>query len=953
MVVLTLVSAGVPVLAPVVTGVASSGAIATEQPVELMGETTPTSRTIANQDGSFTTTVSAEPTRMLRSGQWVSINTDLVAASGGFKPSQVIADLTFSAGGSGPAVAMTSGGVAMRWTWPTPLPAPEVLGDTATYREVLPDVDLRLTAGHTSFSEVLVVRTPQAGAAMAQMSPQFGLDVTGGRAGVDGKGGLQVLDPSGVPAIESEVPLMWDSRNADTAPRTGGSVDEPAPENGAAVASLDVQVTGDSLIVNPSDQILTSSATQYPVYIDPTPYTTDSFRRAMVDAYYPGTSYYQWTDHDQGVGYQDYSGQSRKRLLWRFYLGSKIYRTSVTQAVFSAMETYAGSCVPQTVNAWSVSSFSSSTTWNNQPTWRSLLDARYVSYGRADCTASGSSVSPSDQPVEFDVLSHVRTLTSSSSAYVLLGLRADSETDSSYWKRFSNAGTQLSVTYNHAPTQVSASREDTSGPCATSAAVARPIPATPVKMKASFEDRDGDNLRASFVLTKPDGTSYSSLTTGAQAVGPTSKETTFNRTSATLTVAGTYRWRVTATESLAGGVSGASVTTTDCYFVVDPTAPGPPTVAPAAGQPDLTQGIGVNTSVELAVSPAAVNGADTIRYRWSLNSDTPASSTTVTVPAGTGTTITVKFGSSGPSRLRVWAYDAAGNSAQSEGLEVPVKGWVPSRWALDGAASPATPDPACQPVGVTAVPNVDWTGLTSVAGMPSPRVGTVDAGDQALSFSGVPTAGARTAGSPVAIAAGTHPGYTVSAWVAITASMLVEGADSRNHVAGDKTLTVTSIDAAIGSAMQLRLQPDPSVEDAGVARLAATLAGATATGAPAPARVLVSKVDLEPGWYRLAVTVSPATGRLELTIRDSSQATTTAEESWDAEDFAPADPVGPLRLGSARDSAGALVNAWSGTIDEARQFHGALLTGLDPVQYAITRDLSTWLDLLHQDVPCA
>jgi hypothetical protein len=73
--------------------------------------------------------------------------------------------LTLSGGGTGPLVRIGSGGRSLALSMRMPLPAPVLSGATATYRGVLPGVDLRVTADvQGGFSEVLVVHDAVAAA---------------------------------------------------------------------------------------------------------------------------------------------------------------------------------------------------------------------------------------------------------------------------------------------------------------------------------------------------------------------------------------------------------------------------------------------------------------------------------------------------------------------------------------------------------------------------------------------------------------------------------------------------------------------------------------------------------------------------------------------------------------------------------------------------------------------
>ncbi|MEO9240223.1 MAG: LamG domain-containing protein, partial [Jatrophihabitantaceae bacterium] len=145
--------------------------------MEVIDQTTETTQVMANPDGSFTLTSTREPIRVNQDGNWTPIDTTLASNSDGtLSPQATIADLTFSGGGSGPAltIADPDNGNAISFTWPTPLPTPTIDQDTATYSDVLPGVDLKLTAAAASYSEVLVVKdaTAAANPALDQLNLQ-------------------------------------------------------------------------------------------------------------------------------------------------------------------------------------------------------------------------------------------------------------------------------------------------------------------------------------------------------------------------------------------------------------------------------------------------------------------------------------------------------------------------------------------------------------------------------------------------------------------------------------------------------------------------------------------------------------------------------------------------------------------------------------------------------------
>lgn len=80
-------------------------------------------------------------------------------------------------------------------------------GDTATYRDVLPGVDLRVTAQALGFSEVLVVRTRQAAADPRLARLRFGLRTRGVTVSATREGGLAARDGAGRDVFTAPAPI--------------------------------------------------------------------------------------------------------------------------------------------------------------------------------------------------------------------------------------------------------------------------------------------------------------------------------------------------------------------------------------------------------------------------------------------------------------------------------------------------------------------------------------------------------------------------------------------------------------------------------------------------------------------------------------------------------------------------------------------------------------------------
>ncbi|MGW6449979.1 hypothetical protein [Lentzea sp. NPDC055074] len=134
------------------------------QRVEILSLRSENAQTFAKPQGGYTEEQSAEP-RFARQadGSWSRVDTTLRANGKTVTPAAAVLPIEFSAGGTGPAAKLRDGDREVSITWPFgPLPAPVLSGADATYREVLPGVDLKLTASSQGFSQLLVVKNREA-----------------------------------------------------------------------------------------------------------------------------------------------------------------------------------------------------------------------------------------------------------------------------------------------------------------------------------------------------------------------------------------------------------------------------------------------------------------------------------------------------------------------------------------------------------------------------------------------------------------------------------------------------------------------------------------------------------------------------------------------------------------------------------------------------------------------
>ena len=180
--------------------------------VEDLSKRTEWSQTFLNVDGSETLEQTIEPTRVRKGQSWVPVDTTLKVTPEGVVPKATILPMVFnSKGGDGAFARLRDGSRELAVSWPGKLPAPVIEGSTATYREVLPDVDLQVTAQPLGFSEVLVVRSRAAAANPKLASLRFGLQAKGVSVGAASGGGLAARDSKGGTVFAAPAPLMWDS----------------------------------------------------------------------------------------------------------------------------------------------------------------------------------------------------------------------------------------------------------------------------------------------------------------------------------------------------------------------------------------------------------------------------------------------------------------------------------------------------------------------------------------------------------------------------------------------------------------------------------------------------------------------------------------------------------------------------------------------------------------------
>lgn len=152
----------------------------TGQRVEILDRREETAEVFANPDGTTTRRQYSTPVWTRYEGVWKKADTTIVQRGDGtVGPASPAFGITFSGGGTGPLATMTKNAKSLSLSWPTALPLPVLNGNTALYKSVLPDIDLKVIAEVDGFAEHLIINTPQAAANPAVKSIRLGIATTG------------------------------------------------------------------------------------------------------------------------------------------------------------------------------------------------------------------------------------------------------------------------------------------------------------------------------------------------------------------------------------------------------------------------------------------------------------------------------------------------------------------------------------------------------------------------------------------------------------------------------------------------------------------------------------------------------------------------------------------------------------------------------------------------------
>ena len=830
------------------------------KPVEVGSQRGEHSDVYAQPDGSLEAREYLRPVRAKVAGEWKPIDTELTKApDGSVAPKASTLGLTFSAGGDEPLVRMRKAGREVALSWPGELPAPELDGSTATYREVLPGVDLRMGAQPDGFTQLLVVKTAEAAESGKLAELRLDLAAQGVDVQETAEGGLEAVDQGSKGAVfEAPKPMMWDSsapsgegtsaRLWAAAEDADGTKEPGAGESGKlAPVQVEVPAGGDELVLKPDADVLSGEDTVYPVFIDPQWYSPRASAWTMASKYWASSPQWKFNgDSDAGMGYCNWSyckPNDTKRLFYRVPT-SKYAGKSILSAEFVVHNTWSASCSKRSVELWRTKDISSSTTWNSQNAsgfWIKELKSYSFAYGYEGCAAADA---------EFDVKSAVQEAANGKWSTMTFGLRAGSEEDAVGWKRFSDKA-YLRVRYNRPPPQIKMSQLSMAygGTCKRPSNAAR-VRTLGTIYANNITDPDGDSVAVQFQASwdtgdgkgmiarwNPSRTTYkksgSSFAVSLPSSIPKNKQVAW--------YARSYDGAQYSPWSTVGDPTG-------CYFTFDTTVPKAPALSsgdyPALDpeNPDdpWLDGVGKYGAFELKAADS-----DVTKYWYGINGD-PTSKNTVTTTGGVAKTLQILPSEPGLNFVTAQAFDTAGNSSEIRTYLFRVKAGQPEKaaWQMD------------DPAGAAEAQGTSGARVANLYGGATPGVeGTIGT---AVSFDGVDDY-ARTDIPTVA----TETGFSAAAWVKLSKmpdTAAIIAAQPGNHSPSFELYYSKSYDRWVFN------QYTADTATAGIARAMAATPGGAKAGE----------------WTHLVGTYSSASDELKLYVQGTLVGTTTYSTPWDA-----------------------------------------------------------------------
>ncbi|WP_093849241.1 DNRLRE domain-containing protein [Streptomyces pini] len=635
-------------------------------------ETTATTRTTANPDGTLTTELTSGPERVWQDGRWHKVDVTLTAADGDVRAKRHPNGLrlagrggtvakSLSAARNAPArdlVTLGSGDQAVTLQWKGGLPEPELDGTTARYKNAVPGADVIVEATRTGFEQfVEIERKPTAG----DYSYTLPVKAEGLKARANKDGSVTFTDTgTGEARATMPAPVMWDA-----------SVDERSGEH-TRRARVDMEVVERGkgridLVVTPDAGFLADPATKYPVTVDP---STSALSNTF-DTYVQRGESVDWstdTELDLGnPGTTNPDGTYRTARSFITWNTTPIQDALIIDTNLALWNFHSGNtdCSTQSWTVWDTGAPSTSSRWTSQPAWNQQYHSSTQTRGNPGCTGSQP-----DGWINADVDTLVQSWASAKATRGHMGLRAATD-DVRAWKRVNSADNaanqpRLTVTYNYRPSD--GTDRQAGGPFKSYAGVWAVNTTTPT-LRDTFTDPDGDTVTGTFQVY--DAATDTPITTPAgegllvSGYGEQGEPVSVTVPAGQLQDGKTYKFRTNAYDGTHYNLSWSSWT----HFVVDTTAPDAPASVTSATYPENWGGGSAGTPGVFDVTTGA-DDAYEVRYRldpyeddapdhgWSAVRTTTGALKTMAVDAS----YTVTPAADGNHLVQTRTVDRAGNA---------------------------------------------------------------------------------------------------------------------------------------------------------------------------------------------------------------------------------------------------------------------------------------------------
>ncbi|WBB52450.1 LamG-like jellyroll fold domain-containing protein [Verrucosispora sp. WMMD573] len=630
------------------------------QPVVVDGSRTEFAEVTALPDGRLQFASAVVPQRTRKAGSWRDIDLNLARGGDGlWRPGVSVADVAFSGGGDGAMVTLTRGGRTVTLSWPGTLPAPTVSGDALTYADVLADVDLVVRATRTGFTHVLVVKTRAAATHPDVREPRFRI---GGDvevvAGPDG--GLRAM-AGGAVVASAEPAVMWDSRvGAVDGVSARGSLTESSPStatvagDAARTGKVDVEVSGDHLVLRPDETLLDHPDAVFPLFVDP---AWSVFKSKWAYGTNNGSSNSDTSrarvglNPDTGALYRSYFAFSTTAN------GVSLKGKHIESAYVQMKLDHSWSCGP-TVSAMYLTSAINATP---KATWSSMKMRAFLNSATGNANEAGgcSSIQP-DMIMNFkgsNTTSQVQAAATGnwSSITVAFTARAadgSGESTEDRWKKFFPNDAKLIVDYDTKP-GAPHTLQAAGVTCGSGVLTIGTLAPT---FSAVFPDADSsDSLTGTFEWIEVPAGGIGTVTStfpARKSPPPARTGITPNSraTSSAVTVAKgpTYAFRARGTDKAPYSITGSW--SSWCQFTPDTTVPPVPTITPGtAGGPGKTMTFSISTTT---------TDVTKFRFGWS---NPPTTEVAASGANPKTATVTVTVPSFGQNTLWVRGIDATGN----------------------------------------------------------------------------------------------------------------------------------------------------------------------------------------------------------------------------------------------------------------------------------------------------